>query len=429
VATLFQGGYLGDFLQTLVQRAVRRVEELPEDDLLTRSEEDIVADLLPWVWVDPLSVAEDPTDGSVTEVILQGGIDLPPDPLGRRVNVRAYRVEAVYPYSGDGRLFDYQPSQHLVVAVEASVTADDVRVAITQSQGGDVDPERVKQGLNEQVSRIRRMAGYASNDVAGHNARIEAALRQAVETRRAQVLQRRGLAGALGFPLTKRADSPRPVPLERKQVSLREPGRVRQYQDEPALTDAEYEEAIEVVRSTLLAMERSPSVASSKTEEDLRDQILVQLNGTFRGAATGETFLQSGKTDILLRVDNRHVFVAECKWWDGPAACSKALDQLLSYLPWRDEKAALILFISRKNATAAIEAADTSIRGHGAFKRLGSPTAEPQSRRNYMVAQPEDLDREIKLAALFAVLPRETPSRAARLGTRRPALPLREGQP
>ena len=114
MATLFQGGYLGDFLQTLVQRAVRRVEELPEDDLLTRSEEDIVADLLPWVWVDPLSVAEDPTDGSVTEVILQGGIDLPPDPLGRRVNVRAYWVEAVYPYSGDGRLFDYQPSQHLV---------------------------------------------------------------------------------------------------------------------------------------------------------------------------------------------------------------------------------------------------------------------------------------------------------------------------
>ena len=113
---------------------------------------------------------------------------------------------------------------------------------------------------------------------------------------------------------------------------------------------------------------------------------------------------------------------------DGPAACSKALDQLLSYLPWRDEKAALILFISRKNATAAIEAADTSIRGHGAFKRLGSPTAEPQSRRNYMVAQPEDLDREIKLAALFAVLPGML-SRAARLGTRRPALPLREGQP
>ena len=106
------------------------------------------------------------------------------------------------------------------------------------------------------------------------------------------------------------------------------------------------------MRSTLLAMERTPSVASGKDEEELRDQILVQLNGTFEGGATGETFVQKGKTDILVKDGERHIFVGECKWWSGAKACGDAIDQLLSYLPWRDEKAALILFIDRKDASA-----------------------------------------------------------------------------
>ena len=220
-------------------------------------------------------------------------------------------------------------------------------------------------------------------------------------------MRRRGLAGALGFPLAKRPDAPRPVPLKRRRVSVRgRPSSSDQYRDEPALSDAQYEEAVAVVRSTLLAMERSPSVASSKTEEELRDQILVQLNGTFQGAATGETFVQAGKTDILVRVEDRHVFVAECKWWDGPKACSEAIDQLLSYLPWRDEKAALLLFVDRKDATAAIGVADKAIRDHPAFKRAGSSMDESLSRRNYVLGHPYDSAREIKLAALFAVLPR-----------------------
>jgi hypothetical protein len=50
----------------------------------------------------------------------------------------------------------------------------------------------------------------------------------------------------------------------------------------------------------------------------------VQLNGTFEGAATGETFVRSGKTDILLRQEDRHVFVGECKGYDGPQSVSRA---------------------------------------------------------------------------------------------------------
>jgi hypothetical protein len=43
----------------------------------------------------------------------------------------------------------------------------------------------------------------------------------------------------------------------------------------------------------------------------------VQLNGQYQGQATGETFNHVGKTDILIRHENKNVFVAECKFWGG----------------------------------------------------------------------------------------------------------------
>jgi len=47
-----------------------------------------------------------------------------------------------------------------------------------------------------------------------------------------------------------------------------------------------------------------------------------------------------GKTDILTRVEDRNAFIAECKFWMGEKAFLAALDQLLSYLSWRDTKTA-----------------------------------------------------------------------------------------
>jgi hypothetical protein len=43
----------------------------------------------------------------------------------------------------------------------------------------------------------------------------------------------------------------------------------------------------------------------------------VQLNGAFKGQATGETFNFQGKTDILIRFEGKNVFIAECKFWKG----------------------------------------------------------------------------------------------------------------
>ena len=102
--------------------------------------------------------------------------------------------------------------------------------------------------------------------------------------------------------------------------------------------------------------ERSPSVFRTMEEEHLRTILLVGLNGLFKGQATGETFNGEGKNDILIRVSDNNIFIAECLFWDGPEKFRKKLtDQLFRYSTWRDSKLAAIVFNRKKDFTVVVQ--------------------------------------------------------------------------
>jgi hypothetical protein len=213
---------------------------------------------------------------------------------------------------------------------------------------------------------------------------------------------------------------PEPVPTQRVAAVLNErvgqhkrlgmqrtkaqvvPG--KKYEDEYALDQADYEEIVDIVLSMGRAFERSPTTFMKLEEEQLRDHILLQLNGTFEGQAGGEMFNGEGKTDILVRVRDRNVFIAECKIWHGEKRFAEAIDQLLGYLVWRDTKAALVVFIREKDASAIIDKADQTIRAHPSFKREGRSSADSTAHRNFVMHQTGDDAREIQVALLPVVL-------------------------
>ncbi len=79
-------------------------------------------------------------------------------------------------------------------------------------------------------------------------------------------------------------------------------------------------------------IERNPKAIATLDEEANCTHFLLQLNSNYEGSAAGEIFNASGKTDIIIRVEDRNIFIAECKFWKGTKAFSEAIDQLLSYL-------------------------------------------------------------------------------------------------
>lgn len=400
---LFVRGELRDFLSHRLADVTKLLETIPEDEVLARSTDDLLTQLVESAAMKPLSVGADAVDGGVAETTIDRY-----DRFDRgHFKSPGYRIHAVFDYSGDTELLYYAPSTRLLTRFDAQVGNGTVTVRVEQL-GSAPNADAAKQAIDREIGQIRTMAAHSARDIQAFNQGLNFQLRPDIENRKKFLQDRRDLAGALGFPLKKRSDALAQVPLKRKVIGVQWPAKPLHrtpYRDEPALTEVQYEDAISVISSALLSMERTPSVVAGKDEEELRDYVLVMLNGTFQGAATGETFVKSGKTDILVRVEDRHVFVGECKWWKGSKALGAAIDQLLGYMPWRDEKAALIVFINNKDASAVFDKADAAVRSHSAYKRVGVGSPDRTKRLNHILGHPDDPEREIQLAVLFAVLP------------------------
>ena len=311
---LFNNGYLGDFTNERLNRIIGTLEQISEDEVLSRSTGDLVSELVARAHLEPLIIGANPIDGGVAE----GTIEIP-DQFGwgdrDTIRQRVFNLHAVYEFSGDADLFYYTPQTSVAftrIQADIDTSRQQLTVRATVNQNG-TNESAARSALNHEIELIRKDAAYASADVANYNKILEGRIRPAVEGRKKLLQTRRNLAGALGFPLHKRRDAPSPVPIRRTQIGIARtlPRQPRTpYRDEPGLTDAQYEDVIAVIKSTILAMERTPSVVANgdKEEEEIRDLILVPLNGTFEGNATGETFVKSGKTDIL------GLFAVWCGW-------------------------------------------------------------------------------------------------------------------
>jgi HEAT repeat protein/energy-coupling factor transporter ATP-binding protein EcfA2 len=133
----------------------------------------------------------------------------------------------------------------------------------------------------------------------------------------------------------------------------------------------EYERILFSLQSMALVMERNPKTFCLIEEEDLRNHFLVQLNGYYKGQATGETVNGLGKTDIIIRLEDENIFIGECKFWKGKEELLRTLDQLLGYTTWRDNQLGILVFSRNKNFSAVLEKIPAIIREHSSFSQEG----------------------------------------------------------
>jgi hypothetical protein len=166
-----------------------------------------------------------------------------------------------------------------------------------------------------------------------------------------------------------------------------------------------YSEILQLFHDFGKQMERLPATYRGRDEQTLRDLFLLMLKQHFgiEGSATGETFNASGKTDILLRYENRNLFVAEFKFWQGAKSHFDTIDQLLSYLTWRDSKAAIVYFVRGKEMVAPMRAVEESTPRHPAFLSLAA--RKEDSWFSYELHLPGDVEQTVKVAVLCFHLP------------------------
>lgn len=316
------------------------------------------------------------------------------------------KITVYLKYEGDPSFFFIRPSQYEMHCPEASVEDDWLLLSFS---GVRLASEEIMENLERHKSCINRHLGWSQSDCSKWNEQLRELIASLISKRKEAALQQIGLVSALKIPLRRRLDAAEtyalPVERRRRPESPAVISRAA-FHPEPTITHEDYDHMLWVIDRLATQVERSPTVFEGMKEEHIRDILLVHLNGHYEGGATGETFNSQGKTDILIRENGGTAFIAECKFWSGAKAANEAIDQLLSYLTWRDTKASLVVFSKNIGFSDVLTELRSAITAHPCFKKELGKVGETHMR--YLFRLPQDENRDVYLATQAFNIPRKT---------------------
>jgi hypothetical protein len=317
--------------------------------------------------------------------------------LRRSDRVKRQVIRYHVPYSGDTRLLHLSPSSRLVWSTDVEVNRDEVAFDIVNWSD---DGEAIRREANQILGNLTTQAQHSTNEVQQYNARLRQYAQEVVRARKQEHLKQSNVLESLGIPFKKKEQVPETfaVPIKKQRPVIRKPSSSsKPYVPEPALDAETYNQILRICHDSGVEIERHPSVYEGKGEETLRDHFLMVLAPHFE-SVTGETFNKQGKTDILIRHEGSNVFVAECKFWKGAKAHHKTIDQLLSYLTWRDSKTAILYFVPSKQLAPVLDAIKDETQRHPCFTRYDGEPA--RGWYSFHFRFPEDETRGVHLAIL-----------------------------
>jgi hypothetical protein len=402
---LFSSKNLGEVINHRRRGIIQEIAEMEPNRLLNTS----VDDLAHYFEEKYQLVTPEIQEADITVNQKETQVDVSRDPLrnipdrSRSYYVSGTLITYYIPFTGELDLFSCRASSYSTNPPQGNVEDNHLLITYTVTEH---DPSAVRGQFQSELANIKQYLQWIDVDARNFNSTLHEYAKGQIEKRREKLLKDQGLVAGLGFPLRQRPDAPQTytAPSIRRKLELRPPAaKTQPFVPEPVLDMGEYEHILSVARNMVTVMERSPRAFKDMQEEDLRQHILVQLNGHYEGLATGETFNYEGKTDILIREDGKNVFIAECKFWDGPKSLSDAMDQVLSYASWRDTKVAIFVFNRNRNFSQVVGKVPEVVGAHPNFKR-SAPYGDETGFRA-VLSHRDDPNRELLLTVLAFDIP------------------------
>jgi hypothetical protein len=407
---LFWGGHLRDYLEGRLGDMIEEIEATPEEHVL-QTGIDTWADALAesytlavptlrrdaWYMDEPGAIRVDVSWDHFRRAIT--------DP-SRPTYVPGYRAVVHVPFDGDANVFSLRPNTFTTVLPHALIRSGEVIIDIEYPQDTPVD---IEAHATEELDRIDRWLGFARQDAEVFHSRLAQEARSRIADRRQRIERQRAQLAQTRIPIRRQGETGktrivdavvrRPSPARALKASQR-------VALDPTLAADVYEHILVIMRDTARSMEQSPQTYTQMGEEDRRQLFINALNSHYSGQVTAEAFNASGKTDILVKYEDRNLFLGECKFWSGKQGFQAAVDQLFSYATWRDSKLAAIMFVRQRGLTEVIARGREALEARPDFVRWSDSDEETELR--VVMRWPGDEEKEAELAVLFVHTPERT---------------------
>lgn len=408
----FINGDLDSVLRNQLQQITNKIKSENDNYILNVNEDDYIAHLVSEFTLEAPKIYIEGVSASTLERMI---------PVEQHPNIgfifydetKSFNRQVIVvhlPFTGDISLLEFVPNPRILWThpINYSVLPDNEAEISFEVINFTNDSEAVKRETDQIINNLSTQISHISNQIRGHNENLQNEVSIRLKERKNDLLKKSEFLTQLGIPIRKKDNFPEtfsiPSPKIPKKIISKPVASSSSPNPDPTLDLTIYNEILQIIHDFGKAIERLPSTYKGKSEEDLRDHILMQLEPRFEGSATGETFNKAGKTDILLRHNNTNAFVAECKFWGGDKLYLETIDQILSYLTWRDSKSAIILFVKNKDFSAIIDKVKNTTSTHKNYlEAIGEK--DEGTWLKYKINLNGDLGREIYLTVLLFHFP------------------------
>lgn len=322
------------------------------------------------------------------------------------VSGRTYHKDALIyhlPFSGEKKFLEFRPNKHwsqmpTVYLLENNICFDVINF---KDDANEIDAR-----VETIVSTIKDNHDNLNQEILAYNKSLPQQAREIFQTRLTKIQGQQKLVSALKVPIRKSniLAETFAVPTVRKKISISKPQASLDLNAPTwVLEQQTYDQILRVIQDTGRNFERFPSTSAGKQEEDLRDFLLMILEPHFEGSTTAETFNKQGKTDILMRYDKKNVFVGECKVWKGDKVHTQTINQILSYLTFRDSKAAIIYFVHNKEMSSTLATIEANTPKHPNYVCYVGKVEDTWL--SYKFHLPDDAGRTVQIAVMCFHIP------------------------
>lgn len=401
---IFHGGDLYEYLKQCNDKLEQEVIKEEKNRLLNTDEVAYIDYLVNKYIIEPLDFkwAEGGIKENEQAAVSTSNLSRDFMPFGHRVPLKPLGTYHL-PFSGSHVLLQMTPSNRILWTMDIAINAkqDEISFEIINQEDNS---EKIKAGLKRDLDNIKQQSSYSTDQVNQYNNTLKKRAEDAVSRRKMEILKQSNLLESLGVPIKRSSNTSETfsVPIKKKQILIQKPTTLdKPYTPEPELNKQVYWQILEACQSLGVEMERHPSTYKDKGEEALRDLLLMLLGLNF-DSVTGETFNKKGKTDILIKHEGKNIFVAECKFWRGEKLHHETIDQILSYLTWRDSKAAIIYFVDNKNLQPVLDTIESKTPTHSCHVKMQQKGGE--SWFNYHFHLLDDDTRGVELAIMVFYL-------------------------
>ena len=356
---LFHNQTVIDYKNEVYNSLKKTIESMTDNEILYGDFEEWIQYYFDKYTIQPITIYLDNITRTLSDTVVKVRNGWFPYDNGPEFYERpGYEIKYKIPYSGDYHLFCLQPNTKIVDEYPVSDFVESkenecgsfclcMKFAIQDlPKENDTAKAYVERHFNERFENYKTMINQINLEITPFNSSLREVVEDLLNSRKNRAKHKNRLCNLLNIPLKMNPDAPNidPVPLKLIKKTYPKPPGVTQPPTEYCITDQDYEYILKVIHQCCTVMEEIARTSNKFEEEELRDLILAMLSTHYLNNAGGETFRRKGKTDILIRYENRAAFIAECKVWHGIKHFEKAVKQLFGYSTWKDIKVSVIIF-------------------------------------------------------------------------------------